>query len=288
MKALITYAALRADVTRKEKKEQIAQSSCYDDLSLFPGFSFYLALLLLPSLLLKLDPEACMLIRTQHGLVSQTKHRRLQLSDFRTVFSSNCLGFTQNTKRIWTSFPGDMSQENLGFIGLVCDREDLQTLSALASFQRLEKTPRPFTDLGSRITRCPRWPRAQRWASFGPHKLLQFSKLSSGLSWTKQKQKHTLPPKCPHQGQKFWGLIRALPTTLKQSNIGDQTPMEEQPVQVPAGRDILENHLLLTRDLRLFLDHPRLLPGVWCWPFMPTPVSAHSYHQSLWNQKAWA
>lgn len=47
----------------KKTKGQIAQSSCHDDLSLFPGFSFYVALLILPPLPSNLDPEACVLIR---------------------------------------------------------------------------------------------------------------------------------------------------------------------------------------------------------------------------------
>lgn len=72
------------------------------------------------------------------------------------------------------------------------------------------------------------WPRAQRWLSGRPWK---FSELSLGLSWTKQKH-ITLPPKCPHQGQKFSSLLRTFPTTTLKLQIEDQISTEEQLVQV--------------------------------------------------------
>ena len=171
MKALITYGAWRADVTREEDKG--ADSSKF-----LPWWSFPVPRIFLlccfahpSSSTLQPWPRGMRAHKaSQHGHIGQAKHNGLQLSDFRTVFSSNYLGFTQNTNRIWTSFPGNMSQENLEFTGLVCDRENLQTLSALESFQRLERAPRPFTDLSSRTTRCPGWPKAQRWGSFEPPK----------------------------------------------------------------------------------------------------------------------
>lgn len=191
--------------------------------------------------------------------------------DFKTVFSSNHLRFTQVSNRIWSSFPGSVSQSNLDFTGIICDRENwvpwrafrdwMEKISAHLhtwAAEQLAKVAKGHKD------DCHLAPQNPSVYLRHPHGLPR----QKGNRWPHHSFAFQMP--IPQTG--VLTLVKAFPTTFKQLKKSlTRCPWRSNwyRYQHSGCRTTIcswQGHLQLSPD------YPQLLHGVWCSPFMPTPV----------------
>lgn len=205
--------------------------------------------------------------------------------DFKTVFSSNHLRFTQVSNRIWSSFPGSVSQSNLDFTGIICDRENWVPWRAFRDW--MEKiSAHLHTWAAEQLAKVAKGHRDD--CHLAPQNPSVYLRHPHGLPRQKGDRwpHHSFAFQMPMPQTGVLTLVKAFPTTFKQlkksltrcpwrsSWYRSSTAAAEPPA---LGRVTCSSHQIIHSSYLEFDVH--LLCQLSCFPL-------HSYYQHVWNQEA--